>query len=131
MTRVVFIRAGQHKMTFKEMPDKEAWQAEREGWGQVADDPRTNAHSYSVSIEQDHIEKADAYFNRAQQGYENRELSSGPSPSPVERSSPLAEPDGGDDAPQRQAGKVSPPSEPIRKATYTTKKQTVRKPTKK
>lgn len=109
MSRLVFVRAGHRKMSFVELSDGDARQAEKEGWAQIVDDPRTNAHSYSVSIEPDHIEKANAYFDRAH-GYENRELSSGPSPAVNRSSSPLAEPDGGADAPQRQAGEVAPPS---------------------
>ncbi|HMF66380.1 MAG TPA: hypothetical protein VK602_02080 [Phyllobacterium sp.] len=107
MTRQVFIRAGTRRMTFQNMPDADARHAEKEGWGQIADDPRTNADSYSESLEPEHVEKANAYFHEQQQGYRNREMTT--AQSPAERSLPLGEPDGGEDTiASPMTGKTSP-----------------------
>lgn len=109
MTRLVFVRSGKNKMTIKELPDADARQAEKDGWGQIVNDPKTDARAYSVSIDADHMQKADAYFDRQQQGYANREMTT--QPSPAVRSSPLGEPDGGEDATVASplTGKASPP----------------------
>lgn len=120
MTRLVFVRSGSNKRMIKEMPDADARQAEKEGWGQLVNDPKTDGRSYSLSDEPDHAEKADAYFHRQQQGYANRELTS--APSPTLRSSSSGELGGGVDAQQRQTGEPAPPSgrakkQPVKKKT--------------
>ncbi|HMF67105.1 MAG TPA: hypothetical protein VK602_05800 [Phyllobacterium sp.] len=107
MTRQVFIRAGRRRQTFQHMPDVDARHAEKEGWGLIADDPRTDARSYSVSDEPEHTEKADAYFNRNSEGYQNRQLEAAPSP-PPHTPATVVEPDGGVDAASPN-GKTTPP----------------------